>query len=75
MANKMEHISFEAIDCVCCSYVPASNSWVCLKHNCDIKYVDTCIACRFDKIRRVEDSIRKKVQRGRVLLMAQDSLI
>ena len=70
----MKHICFESISCRRLQYVQASNSWVCLATCSDLKHVDTCMNCKFAKLRVKEDKIRKD-KNGRILRLAQDSII
>ena len=53
------HICFETVDCERLQYVEPSRSWVCLNGFFDLKTVDTCMKCKFDRLRVLENELRK----------------
>ena len=59
-----EHICFEGIGCTFLEYVADSKSWVCTLHCFDLRYVDTCVKCRFDRRRKVEELIAGSKKRA-----------
>lgn len=57
-------VFFESVGCEDLQYVKASNSWVCLRRLCDLRYADECYQCKFADLRAKEDKIRKEKRRG-----------
>ena len=61
------HICFESIDCDDLQYVKPAKQWVCLRYCVDLDYVQSCMKCQFDRMRREEDKIRREKKRGELL--------
>lgn len=62
-----EHITFDSIDCKYLQYVKASESWVCLECFLDIDDVNSCMRCKFSRMRDKEKAERRRKSNGRVL--------
>lgn len=69
------HICFESIDCKKLVYVRESDSWVCMDLFMDLDDCDFCMRCKMLEKRRNEKAMLEVIESGRVLRLAQDSLV
>ena len=57
-----KHIKFDGFDCPKLQYVKASDSWVCLRFFVDLKDVEECFNCKFDRQLKREALICQEIK-------------